>query len=116
MCLKPYLFYQYQQVLLTSKVLLPKGTWVLLPPEAQSDSLQMEHSLSCSSGYGKDKNSRSVKKVQEGSQIVRTFTYDLNSGLSCAITLFHHGVTTLVSPVAIFPVGTPNTLKKMHHF
>lgn len=46
--------------------------------------------------------------------IPRTFTYYLNSSVSCAITLLHHGVTTLVSPIAFFPVGTPNALKKTH--
>lgn len=47
---------------------------------------------------------------------VSTFTYYSNSSVSCAVTLFDHGVTTLVSPEAIFPEGPPYTLKKKHSF
>lgn len=56
---------------------------------------------------------KSITKIQ--ANFLKTFTYYLNSSLSRAITLFHHGVTTVVPPVALFPVGTPNTLEKKRH-
>lgn len=57
-------FYPCVQVLLIFEVLLQEETWAVLPPEAESDSLQTVHTQGCSSRYG-EKEYTSVQKAKE---------------------------------------------------
>lgn len=99
--------------------LLPGGTWAVLPLLRFQVLLQTEHSPSCSwAKREREIQGNAFQEIPNDNNdcvwTVRPSTYHTNSSFSGAVTLFDHRAAALVSPEAIFPVGSPYTLWTAH--
>lgn len=90
-----------------SHLLPPAETWAVLPPAAGSVRLRRGHSPFGSSGEKHESEMEPLTTVSTE----YVCTYYSNSSISCAVTLFDHGVAALIPPGPIGPVGPPNALK-----